>query len=246
MKGMKKKLICVAKLLAVVPFILLLSPYILLEPQPLEKSLASLLWSSVFGTVTAGEVQSIVLSFENLGVLFLFTLLFGTCIARFYDENSHMVFTRITKRDIWSLKQILKVWGYAAAYTLVFLAFKFLLEMRRVTVWQWDGILVEALVVIFGILCPVLAILCLIANWIAIRRGAPVGVLLTFVGALVVEEIAIAWFDVPAMTVFNPLCSNIHILDMPVLAALKVGVNIGYLSLISVGMLLDIKRMDIF
>ena len=246
MVGKKKRFWRMARVLLVIPFVIVLAPYDLIVSEKQPGPLYEMLWYSVFGRITAKELQTIVMSMEMLGVLFLFALLFGTWISSHFDGNSHMTFTRIARREVWSLKRILEVWGLAVLYAAAFLGLKLILDIRQVEAWSLDRRLVGAVCTIFGMVFPLLALVCLVSNWIAIHKGIAIGVLVSFAAVLVLMELAINWFDAPAMTVFNPLCANLRILDTPGLAALKVGVNIGYLLLVTAGMVLDIKYRDIF
>ncbi len=246
MVGKKKRFWRMARVLLVIPFVIVLAPYDLIVSEKQPGPLYEMLWYSVFGRITAKELQTIVMSMEMLGVLFLFALLFGTWISSHFDGNSHMTFTRIARREMWSLKRILEVWGLAALYAAAFLGLKLILDIRRVEAWSLDRRLAGAVCTIFGMVFPLLALICLASNWIAIHKGIAIGVLVSFAAVLVLMELAINWFDAPAMTVLNPLCANLRILDTPELAALKVGVNIGYLLLVTAGMVLDIKYRDIF
>ena len=246
MVGRKKRLWRMARVLLVIPFVIVLSPYALFVAEKQPGPLYEMFWYSVFGRITSGEIQTIVMSMEMLGVLFLFALLFGTWISSHFDGNSHMTFTRIARREVWSLKCILEVWGLAALYAAAFLGLKLVVDIRRVEAWSLDLRLAGAVCTVFGMVFPLLALTCLVSNWIAIHKGIAIGVLVSFAAVLVLMELAINWFDVPAMTVFNPLCANLRILDTPGLAAGKVGINMAYLLLVTAGMTLDIKYRDIF
>ena len=234
------------KILLVIPFVLAISPMDLFVVEKREAELADMLWSSIFGSVTAGEIQTIVLTMEITGVIFLFTLLFGTRVSRHFESNSHMVFTRIEKRGRWGLGQILMVCVLALVYTGIYLGRKVILESRKLISWRLDGALLVRILLLLGILLPGILLICLMANWIAIRGGIAVGVLTAFAVLLVLETISIYWFQIPAMNVLNPFCANIAVLSSPGTAVMKIGVNLAYAAALSAGMIWDIRRMDIF
>ena len=84
---MGKKLSSVRKTLYVIPFILMLSISDILLAEIQEAQLAELLWYDVFGRLSAGKVQTIVLSTESLSCMFLFSLLYGSCISDFFASK---------------------------------------------------------------------------------------------------------------------------------------------------------------
>ena len=243
---MRRRMLTVGKLLVVIPFVLATSPLALFQTEKQEGELGSTLWYSIFGRITAGEITSVILAIKIIGVMFLFALLFGTWLSRHFEENSHMTFTRIFRRGSWGGKRILEIWGLAAVYTGLYLGVEFILSANGLASWQLDGATAEVLLMLFGILFPAIALTCLGVNWIGIHRGVTVGVLLAFAALLVLEGAAVAGFDSRVMMVFNPFCANARILELPMAAVYKCGVNLAYLALMYSGMVLDIRHMDIF
>lgn len=243
---MRRRALTAGKLLVVIPFALAISPLALFRMEKQEGELGDALWYSIFGRISAGEIATVILSIKVIGVMFLFALLFGTWLSRHFKENSHMTFTRIFRRGSWGGRRILEICGLAAVYTGLYLGVEFMLSANGLVSWQLDRAVAEVLLTLFGILFPAIALPCLGVNWIGIHRGVSVGVLLTFAVLLVLEGAAVAGFDSPAMMVFNPFCANARILEVTEVALCKFGVNLAYLAMMYLGMVLDIRHMDIF
>ena len=70
---------------------------------------------------------------------------------------------------------------YLIFYTILYLSLKFSISSRRVIVWQMDRQTLFTLVTLFAMLFPMFATVCLLANWISIKHGLPIGIIGVFV-----------------------------------------------------------------
>lgn len=75
--------------------------------SPQDQPLAEILWYDIFGRLSSGNVQTLVMSIESLGVFFLFTILFGNHISVFFDSIGTFIFSRLPSRRIWISKKLL-------------------------------------------------------------------------------------------------------------------------------------------
>lgn len=234
--------------LLVIPYIVVLSlsDIVLNVNGSIENALPELLWSTIFGQISAGDVRTMVLSIKCIGAIFLFTLLFGDVISQWFETARPFVFTRVKNRKKWLLKKIIHVWSLSAVYTFLFLAALFLICAREVAAWRFDLNLIGTFAVLFGIFAPLLTSAALLVNWISIAQNSVMGLLLVLSGLLVFEVVGILWFDCGWNIILNPLCCNHELLRNPVLATEKIGSNLAYLAVISAYMTLEISRMDLW
>lgn len=236
----------IKKILFLIPYILIVSISDIVLAEPDNSVLSDILWYHIFGRLTAGEVQTLIMSMESIGAIFLFALLFGNTISSFFGSVSTFVFTRLQNRKLWIRKKLLTLCGFAAIYTALFTAMELLIASRRVLTWSFDKTLVFTLLTIFGALFPLLAVICILVNWLSIRHGIPIGVFTVFVAIMILEVIAIIFFDNPLNMIVNPVCFNIQILESLPLTCLKLLIEFFYLIVVSLGMTFDIQNMDIF
>lgn len=115
-----------------------------------------------------------------------------------------------------------------------------------VIVWQMDRQTLFTLVTLFAMLFPMFATVCLLANWISIKHGLPIGIIGVFVLILALELIAILNFDSSMNMILNPLCFNIDIIQSVEIALAKILSELVYLAILSIGITLYICRTDIF
>lgn len=98
----------------------------------------------------------------------------------------------------------------------------------------------------YTMLFPMFATVCLLANWISIKHGLPIGIIGVFVLILALELIAILNFDSSMNMILNPLCFNIDIIQSVEIALAKILSELVYLAILSIGITLYICRTDIF
>ena len=218
--------------------------YYLSSPQ--DQPLAEILWYDIFGRLSSGNVQTLVMSIESLGVFFLFTILFGNHISVFFDSIGTFIFSRLPSRKIWISKKVIGLSIISIFYTILYLSLKFSISSRRVIVWQMDRQTLFTLVTLFAMLFPMFATVCLLANWISIKHGLPIGIIGVFVLILALELIAILNFDSSMNMILNPLCFNIDIIQSVEIALAKILSELVYLAILSIGITLYICRTDIF
>lgn len=214
--------------------------------SPQDQPLAEILWYDIFGRLSSGNVQTLVMSIESLGVFFLFTILFGNHISVFFDSIGTFIFSRLPSRRIWISKKVIGLSIISIFYTILYLSLKFSISSRRVIVWQMDRQTLFTLVTLFAMLFPMFATVCLLANWISIKHGLPIGIIGVFVLILALELIAILNFDSSMNMILNPLCFNIDIIQSVEIALAKILSELVYLAILSIGITLYICRTDIF
>lgn len=221
-----------------------ISDILLNEPQDCRVS--ERLWHSIFGSVTAGEIQSLVPSMGSIGTVFLFSLLFGNSISEFFGSGSSMFFTRLSDRKQWIWSRIAGVYGIALAYTGLYLAGEVLIAMGSVTEPRLDRQLCFAVIVLMMLLSLVFTVTCLLANVVSIRYGTAIGIFCAFVFVIVLETVGIMLFDHKLNIILNPFCFHSSIVNSPFVACMKIVIDFFYALIISVGMVGYIDRMDIW
>ena len=223
---MRKKnvFICAKKILLIIPYIFFMSLSDIFLSSPQDQPLAEILWYDIFGRLSSGNVQTLVMSIESLGV----------------------IFSRLPSRRIWISKKVIGLSIISIFYTILYLSLKFSISSRRVIVWQMDRQTLFTLVTLFAMLFPMFATVCLLANWISIKHGLPIGIIGVFVLILALELIAILNFDSSMNMILNPLCFNIDIIQSVEIALAKILSELVYLAILSIGITLYICRTDIF
>ena len=156
------------------------------------------------------------------------------------------IFSRLPSRRIWISKKVIGLSIISIFYTILYLSLKFSISSRRVIVWQMDRQTLFTLVTLFAMLFPMFATVCLLANWISIKHGLPIGIIGVFVLILALELIAILNFDSSMNMILNPLCFNIDIIQSVEIALAKILSELVYLAILSIGITLYICRTDIF
>lgn len=242
----KNAFICAKKILLIIPYIFFMSLSDIFLSSPQDQPLAEILWYDIFGRLSSGNVQTLVMSIESLGVFFLFTILFGNHISVFFDSIGTFIFSRLPSRRIWISKKVIGLSIISIFYTILYLSLKFSISSRRVIVWQMDRQTLFTLVTLFAMLFPMFATVCLLANWISIKHGLPIGIIGVFVLILALELIAILNFDSSMNMILNPLCFNIDIIQSVEIALAKILSELVYLAILSIGITLYICRTDIF
>ena len=237
---------CAKKLLLIIPYVFFMSLSDIFLSSPQDQPLLEILWYDIFGRLSAGNVQTLVMSIESLGCFFLFTIFFGNHISIFFDSIGTFIFSRLPSRRVWISKKIIGLCIISIFYTIVYLALKFSISARRVTVWHMDRQTLFTLFTLFVMLFPMFAAVCLLANWISIKHGLPIGILGVFVLILALELVAILNFDSPLNMILNPLCFNIEIIRSVEIALAKILSELVYLAILSIGITLYICRTDIF
>lgn len=120
---MRKKnvFICAKKILLIIPYIFFMSLSDIFLSSPQDQPLAEILWYDIFGRLSSGNVQTLVMSIESLGVFFLFTILFGNHISVFFDSIGTFIFSRLPSRRIWISKKVIGLSIISIFYTILYL-----------------------------------------------------------------------------------------------------------------------------
>lgn len=234
------------KILWVIPFLLAFSISDFFSKASGEVVLSEFFWNNVFGTVTKGEYAALVLTMESLGVVFLFTLLFGGYAADFFGPNSAVWFTRVWDRRNWTIRQILDMGLFSALFSMVTVFFQLALTTYRLEVRKADGRLLWTCVLMFAIFWSVMLLSCLLTNWMTVYSSVSIGVISSFGLLVLLRAATISAPDNPVNIVCNPLCFNIMMLEEPIYGILKMIWNIAVILIISAGMTVYIEKKDIF
>ncbi len=126
------------------------------------------------------------------------------------------------------------------------LLFEFAVGMRQVTGGTFDRDIMFTLVSLFGIIFPLLTTICVMVNWVSIKHGIPIGICVVLLSVVVLQMIAVSFFDNPFNMVLNPLCFNIILLTAPGLMLMKILMSLLYMTAASGGLLIYIEHIDIF
>lgn len=242
----RQKISLFGKILWIVPYVLLISMSDIFLAVPTSQPLPDMLWYRIFGRLSAGELHTVILSIKSIGGIFLFVLLYGSCISDYFGTISVFVFTRVNNRKIWCIKKAGELCLFSMLYSFLLIAVHFVIGFRNVNEWRLDGSAIITFAVIWGIIMPLLAVVCLAVNWISIPFDVPIAVFLVFVVVMILEFVAILLFDNIVNVILNPLCFNILIINNPVYAIMKILIEVLYLLLIMAGMMFYVKYRDIF
>ena len=109
---MRKKnvFICAKKILLIIPYIFFMSLSDIFLSSPQDQPLVEILWYDIFGRLSAGNIQTLVMSIESLGVIFLFTILFGNHISIFFDSSC--VLSSIFTLPSLAFLPLLRMWFF--------------------------------------------------------------------------------------------------------------------------------------
>lgn len=243
---MKNKCRKFMKVCYILPYVIAFSFSDILLNEPQDCQVSERLWHSIFGSVTAGEIQSLVPSMESIGAVFLFSLLFGNSISEFFGPGSSMFFTRLSDRKQWVWSKISGVYMFALAYTGLYLAVEVVIAMGSVTEPLLDRKLCLTVIELMMLLSLVFTATCLLANVVSIRYGTAIGIFGVFVLVIVLETVGIMLFDHKQNMILNPFCFHSGIVNAPFVACMKIAIDFFYALIISVGMVGYTDRMDIW
>ena len=234
------------KLLAIIPYWILMSLTEIMRPEPSSETLSSILWYSLFGRVSAGDIKTLTLSMESLGGVFLFVLLFGDYIAAYFTEISVYIFTRVRDRSIWTIKKIGAVVAYSAFFaeiTILIKGYTCLLQKEEIQITKE---LLYAVIVTFVLLFLLLTQIGILSNFISTKFGSIVGVFSALVTLITLSILSIALFNNKLNQILNPLCFNIVLLDKINLMIAKIAISIVYLLMIIAVYTEFIYKLDIY
>lgn len=236
----------VLRAVCIVPYCFILSLTAILMPAQLEYPFVDVFWDCIFGKVSAGELTTITLSLESIGAVFLFCLLFGDYVAQHFGRVSVYIFTRIRDRRKWAMRKICGLLCYALMFSILDVLFKIFEARIQVADWgnmadTWQAIIVSLLLLF--LLVSTVAIL---VNFWATRFGVAVGVVVALVVIVLLDLIAISYFDNVVNQLLNPLCFNESILQKPILVLVKLLISASYPAALALLYAETVKRMDIF
>ncbi len=236
----------VLRAVCIIPYCFILSLTAILMPVQLESPFVDVFWDCIFGKISAGELTTITLSLESIGAVFLFCLLFGDYVAQYFGSVSVYIFTRIRDRRKWAMRKICGLLGYALMFSLLDVLFKIFEARIQVADWgnmadTWKAI-IASLLLLF-LLVSTVAIL---VNFWATRFGVAVGVVVALVVIVLLDLIAISYFDNVVNQLLNPLCFNESILQKPILVLVKLLISASYPAALALLYAETVKRMDIF
>ncbi len=232
--------------LYIIPFLFMTSLSEIFLYTPREQNLSDVLWYSIFGRVSRGEVHTMILEVKSLGFLFLFAILFGSYFSNFFGQTSVLLFTRIKDRRKWGIKKIGILCILSSVYTLMLLLFELAVGIRLVAGWIFHQKVMLTLMAMFGLIFPLLTVICVSVNWMSINHGISMSISVVILALVVLQMIAVFFFDNDYNMVLNPLCFNSALLTAPKLMFVKIIVGLFYMAAVSAGLLLYIEHMDIF
>lgn len=224
-------------------FVFSLSSIFLSHQQ--DQSIQMVLWDSIFGQISAGNIETLVVSIKILGLIFLFSLLFGDYLSRYLGSVGSFVFVRISSRLQWSLRKIVNLYGLSALYTAILIGTELLISFRKVIRPSLDESTCMVLLILFAILSTIFVSVCLIVNYLSIRHGISVSLVITFLIVLILQVVSILFYDVSANVLFNPFSFNSKIVDSLDYALIKIGIEFVYMGGISCVLVRRINKADI-
>lgn len=246
MRKKQKTYRSLAKTFCIVPYVLIFSLSDILLTQPQDVQISERLWFDIFGSITAGEIQSLVPSLESMGAIFLFSLLFGNYISEYWGSARSIFFSRLPDRRRWGWIKIAGLYSRALIYAGLYLTIKLLIAMRSVRAFHLNKQLCTTVVVLLVLLSLVFMLTCLLTNLVSIRSGTAMGVFLVFALVILLETAGILLFEHKGSIIWNPLCFHVKLASSVSLACTKIMVEFFYTLLIAVGMISYIDRMDIW
>lgn len=235
----------IQRTLYIIPFLFMTSLSEIFLYTPGEQNLSDVLWYSIFGRVSRGEIHTMILEVKSLGFLFLFAILFGSYFSVFFGQISAVLFTRIKSRRKWGMKKIGLFCVLSFVYMLLLLLFELIAGMRLVTEWTVDRNLMYTLLSLFGLIFPLLMAICVSVNWMSIKYGISISLTIVLLALIILQMIAVFFFENNYNMVLNPLCFNSILLTRPDLMFMKIAVSFFYMAAASAGLLLYIEHMDI-
>lgn len=236
----------VLRAFCILPYCFILSLTAILMPVQLDYPFVDVFWGSIFGKISAGELTTITLSLESIGAMFLFCLLFGDYVARYFSSVSVYIFSRIRDRRAWAMRKIGGLLCYALTFSILDVLFKVFESRIQVADWgniaeTWQAIMVSLL-----LLFCLVSTVAIVVNFWAARFGVAAGVVIAFAVIVLLDLIAISYFDSVINQLLNPLCFNQSILQEPELVLGKLLISASYPAALGLLYAEAIKRMDIY
>ena len=234
------------KILLLIPFVGIISLGDLFGATKLEEEISYILWNSIFGSLSQGDIATIVLSMKTISSIFLFVLLYGNYIAEYFADVANIYFVRVRSRKVWTARKILELVVYAFFYSLLFATLETGICSLRVEEFVIERVLIQTMLIIVGILVPVLLVLTILVNGIATKWGISVGVLVAVVLTVGLEVVAIIGYNCLGNIVLNPLCFNIYLLEDRKTILYKIITNFIYAGVSFGSLILYLDRLDIW
>lgn len=234
------------KILFMIPFVGIISLGELFGATKIDEELSYILWNSIFGSLSEGNIATIVLSMKTISSIFLFVLLYGNYIAEYFADVANIYFVRVQSRKVWTARKSMELIVYAFFYSLLFIVLQTIVCSLRVENLVVDRVLIQTVLIIAGILVPVLVALTILVNGIATKWGISVGVLVAVVLTVGLEVVAIIGYNRWENIVLNPLCFNIYLLEDRQSILYKIITNFIYVGISFGGLILYLDRLDIW
>lgn len=234
------------KILLMIPFVGIISLGELFGATKIDEELSYILWNSIFGSLSEGNIATIVLSMKTISSIFLFVLLYGNYIAEYFADVANIYFVRVQSRKVWTARKSMELIVYAFFYSLLFIVLQTIVCSLRVENLVVDRVLIQTVLIIAGILVPVLVALTILVNGIATKWGISVGVLVAVVLTVGLEVVAIIGYNRWGNIVLNPLCFNIYLLEDRQSILYKIITNFIYVGISFGGLILYLDLLDIW
>lgn len=178
-----------------------------------RKEMSYFLWNYIFGSLSEGEIATIVLSIKTISSILVFLFLFGNCIAKYFSDVANVYFVRVRSRKCWTSKKLMIVGMCAFLYVVLFVLVEMVLYSIQVEEAVMDAEILPTAFTIVGILVPILIVLTILVNGIAIKWGISVGITAAAVLTVTLEVLAIIAYNHIVNIVLNPFCFNVYLLE---------------------------------
>jgi len=228
--------------LVIIPVLLILSVPLLTSYDIGSQSLADTMWSNIFGRLSSGNIQSVILSFTAICCILIFILIYGTYITR---KNCTLIIIRVGCRAFWAVSEIMWLMVYALLYSVILSGMNIWICTKSIGDVVVDKEAFLTAILIAGILFSAIFFFTLIVNWITLKVGIAISIMIVFAFILVLEIIGILYFDQAVDMVLNPMCLNYKMIQNSSYMILKTLVNGLYIICAAIILLRSLKRTDI-
>lgn len=233
------------KVFLVIPYLFVISLPEIVFTEKENQELIELIWYSIFGRISSGNINTIILTLDNLGIIILYCLIYGNYVSKYFDERRVFIFTRVDRRSTWTISKISNLLWYTIVYSGVFLLFKLLISLRRVMTVSFDKVFVQNVGCMWMYMIALLGTLGILMNLISLYKGASIGISSVILLILILEFAAIMYFDRIPNIICNPLCFNKNILSIPAIGRWKIFTESLYFVFLSFLLVKCVEKKDL-
>jgi hypothetical protein len=233
------------KILIIIPYVLAMSMSDIVLMDPLEQPIVLAIWYRTFGRVSSSDAQMFIMTIESLGTILLFNILFGNRIAVYFGESRTMIFTRIPDKRLWGIGRVIGVYKDAVIYTFLMVFINFVVSAINTVGWILDRWVLMVLFFICLSWSILLTMTCILVNLLSIKHEIAISVTIVAISVLLLEYIALVFFENEHNIIFNPLCFNVDIINSTSLMFGKIAAMLTYCFIITVALICYIRNIDI-